>query len=191
MDNLNCHALALARQGNWTLADLIEVASREWEEGFVGIFHVPGDRPLLGYSLRDPNEPEECLACDGEGRIRCDCCGQWTDCDECDGSGEADTARPNEVGDVNTWRTFDGEAVEVTFQARREFFVAAESAVASVGEYRRLVAWLAAHAITREISHGLPDHPLLCIRARDAEKRVAPRTRRDVPRHIHREASEP
>lgn len=89
MTKIQRDALALARTGDWRLADAIELQERfathrkvKERQLYCGLIEN-GRMRYLRYVSTGP-----CQECDGTGEVECSACGHTSTCDECDGTGE-------------------------------------------------------------------------------------------------------
>lgn len=158
MNLITMHAVGLARCGNWTLLDALEVRARALREPtFAGMSHATGSVALLGY-LDGPRSDAgtgtaRCPECDGDGEIEIiGATGRtkYTDCPWCDGEGEVDADELDRAeshstpSDCRRWTTLNGDTIEVDADGRgHRCWMSIADAARIIAEYSPLVSKLA------------------------------------------------
>lgn len=149
------HAIGLARCGEWSLLDALEVEARATAEPkLAGILHARGSPGLLGYCADEvKGEPSKCEECDGDGEVIANGSTgreKWVCCPWCGGSGEPDESEPAPamvgISRVKVWKDFGGHKVKESehgFSGAAGWIDRAKSA-AIIREYSGLVERLAA-----------------------------------------------
>lgn len=66
-------------------------------------------KSLIGsIPLVEEDEKVECSKCEGDGQVECPCCGNFSDCNKCHGTGEASSGKKIKVADERFKLIFSG-----------------------------------------------------------------------------------
>lgn len=110
MDALQHYAVARARNGDWSVANAMELVARRADDKRICLIATACGITALG-STEDGSPTGECGECDGTGWVEATSARHNTmdvDCPWCDGTGQADDSADEERV---TWQTLDGDPV--------------------------------------------------------------------------------